>query len=81
MAAALVRHVAPGAKVLELPHEAYAHDLPDHWDKFRDLFDAARFSLRPRSPESGRSGFPAIQEWVDVFKDKRRQLAEKRCAP
>ena len=38
----LVRHVAPGAKLLELPHEVYAHDLPEHWGKFAGLFDAAR---------------------------------------
>src|SRR5678816_2331248 len=40
--APLVRHVAPGARVLELPYEAYASDIADRWDQFRDLFDTAR---------------------------------------
>jgi hypothetical protein len=44
-----------------------------------DLFEGARFHLRPRDPTSGRSGFPAIVEWVDAFKDKRRQIVDKRC--
>ena len=47
--------------------------------QLHDLFAVARFDLRPRSPASGRSGFPAIQEWVDAFKEKRRQIAERRC--
>jgi hypothetical protein len=47
--------------------------------QIHDLFDVARFDLRPRDPSIGRSGFPAIQEWVDAFKDKRRQIVEKRC--
>lgn len=47
--------------------------------QLHDLFEVARFDLRPRSPESGRSGFPAIQEWVDAFKEKRRQIVERRC--
>src|SRR5688572_5364052 len=48
--------------------------------QLKDLFEVSRFNLRPRDPDSGRSGFPAIQEWVDVFKDKRRQIADRRCA-
>lgn len=48
-------------------------------DQLHDLFEVARFNLRPRSPESGRSGFPSIQEWVDAFKEKRRQIVERRC--
>jgi hypothetical protein len=48
-------------------------------EQLHDLFDVARFNLRPRVPESGRSGFPAIQEWVDAFKEKRRQIVERRC--
>jgi hypothetical protein len=47
--------------------------------QLHDLFDVARFHLRPRSPERGRSGFPAIQEWVDAFKEKRRQIVERSC--
>ena len=47
--------------------------------QLHDLFEVARVDLRPRSPGSGRSGFPAIQEWVDAFKEKRRQIVERRC--
>jgi hypothetical protein len=47
--------------------------------QLHDLFDVARVHLRPRAPEHGRSGFPAIQEWVDAFKDKRRQIVERTC--
>ncbi len=41
----LVRHVAPGARIIEIPYEVYAHDLPDHWHRFNQLFDAARASV------------------------------------
>lgn len=44
--APLVRHVAPGADVIELPHEVYAPDLPAHWDKFNGLFASAE-AFRP----------------------------------
>jgi hypothetical protein len=47
--------------------------------QLRDLFDVARFQLRPRSPASGPSGFPSTQEWVDAFKLKRSQIVERRC--
>jgi ADP-heptose:LPS heptosyltransferase/glycosyltransferase involved in cell wall biosynthesis/SAM-dependent methyltransferase len=40
--APLVRHVAPGASVLELPYEAYASDIAEHWARFVELFDKAR---------------------------------------
>jgi ADP-heptose:LPS heptosyltransferase/glycosyltransferase involved in cell wall biosynthesis/SAM-dependent methyltransferase len=42
--APLVRHVAPGAAVLELPYEAYANDIAERWDRFGELFDKARAS-------------------------------------
>jgi ADP-heptose:LPS heptosyltransferase/glycosyltransferase involved in cell wall biosynthesis/SAM-dependent methyltransferase len=42
--APLVKHVAPGANVLELPYEAYADDIAERWDRFRELFDKARAS-------------------------------------
>ncbi len=48
--------------------------------QLRDLFDVARFDLRPRDPARGRSGFPAIEEWVEAFKDRRQQIADRRCA-
>jgi ADP-heptose:LPS heptosyltransferase/glycosyltransferase involved in cell wall biosynthesis/SAM-dependent methyltransferase len=42
--APLVRHVAPGAGVLELPYEVYADDIASRWDRFGELFDKARAS-------------------------------------
>ena len=44
-----------------------------------DMFDAARITLRPRAPTRGRSGFPAIDEWVEAFKQKRAQIVDRRC--
>ena len=49
-------------------------------DQLRDLFEAARVYLRPRSPGEGRSGFPTVDEWVAAFKEKRRQIVDRRCA-
>lgn len=40
--APMVRHAAPGARVIELPYEVYSPDLAGHWDQFGSLFDAAR---------------------------------------
>lgn len=48
-------------------------------EQLRDLFEVARFDLRTRDPQRGRSGFPAIQEWVDAFKEKRQQIVDRRC--
>ena len=47
--------------------------------QIHDMFDAARVELRPRAPESGRSGFPTVDEWVSAFKQKRAQISERRC--
>ena len=47
--------------------------------QIRDLFEVARFDLRPREPGRGRSGFPAIDEWVDAFKQRRQQIVDRRC--
>jgi hypothetical protein len=44
-----------------------------------DLFESARVTLRPRVPDSGRSGFPTIPEWVQAFKDKRAQIVDRHC--
>jgi hypothetical protein len=48
--------------------------------QLHDLFAVARVDLRPQSPEKASSRFPTIQEWVDVFKQKRAQIVERRCA-
>jgi hypothetical protein len=44
-----------------------------------DMFEAARVNLRPRNPSRGASGYPDIEEWVRVFKDKRDQIVNHRC--
>lgn len=49
-------------------------------DQLRDMFDAARVTLRPRAPESGRSDFPTVEEWVNAFKQKRAEIVDHRCA-
>jgi hypothetical protein len=48
-------------------------------DQLRGIFEAARVHLRPRDPADGRSGFATADEWVDAFKQKRAQIAERRC--
>jgi hypothetical protein len=48
--------------------------------QLEDLFTVARVQLRPRAPEDGRSGFPTVQEWVDTFKAKRAEIAQRTCA-
>jgi hypothetical protein len=48
--------------------------------QIRDMFESARIHLRPRVPESGRSGFPSVDEWVAAFKQKRSQIVDHRCA-
>lgn len=44
-----------------------------------DLFDVARFHLRPRTPAHGASGFPATEEWVEAFKKKRAEIVTRTC--
>jgi hypothetical protein len=48
--------------------------------QIRDMFQASRVSLRPRQPEHGESGFPGVDEWVNAFKQKRQEIADRRCA-
>jgi hypothetical protein len=45
-----------------------------------DLFEVARVDLRPRTPGNGRSGYPSVAEWVNAFKQKRAEIASRRCA-
>jgi hypothetical protein len=49
-------------------------------EQLHDMFEAARVHLRPRAPESGLSGFPAVGEWVEAFKVKRAEIVNRRCA-
>jgi hypothetical protein len=48
--------------------------------QLRDLFEVARVTLRVREPGHALSGFPAIDEWVSAFKQKRQEIVAKRCA-
>jgi hypothetical protein len=47
--------------------------------QLRDLFEAARFDLRPRDPADPRSAPARIDEWIDAFRAKRDEIAAKRC--
>jgi hypothetical protein len=49
-------------------------------EQIRQMFEAARVALRPRAPHNGKSGFPAVDEWVTAFKAKRAQIVDRRCA-
>jgi hypothetical protein len=48
--------------------------------QIRDLFEVARVELRLRSPGDVPSGFATVDEWMDAFKEKRTQIAGRRCA-
>jgi hypothetical protein len=48
--------------------------------QLRGMFEVSRVHLRPRAPESGESGFPAVGEWVAAFKNKRAEIVNRRCA-
>jgi hypothetical protein len=48
--------------------------------QLHDLFEVARVNLRVREPGRALSGFPAIDEWVAAFKQKRDEVVAKRCA-
>jgi hypothetical protein len=47
--------------------------------QIRDLFEAARVTLRVRDPGNARSGFPTVDEWVAAFKQKRAEILDRRC--
>jgi hypothetical protein len=47
--------------------------------QLNDLFDAARFDVRPRHPGQVGSAPASISEWVTVFKVKREQIATRHC--
>jgi hypothetical protein len=48
--------------------------------QLRNLFEVARVTLRVREPGLALSGFPTIDEWVTVFKEKRNEIVSRRCA-
>jgi hypothetical protein len=49
-------------------------------DQIQALFDVSRVTLRLRDPAKASSGFATVQEWVDLFKRKRAEIVDRRCA-
>jgi len=49
-------------------------------DQISALFEVARVNLRLRDPGKAKSGLATVDEWVDVFKRKRAEIVERRCA-
>jgi hypothetical protein len=47
--------------------------------QLRDLFEAAQVESRLRAAGDASSGYATVGEWVDAFKDKRAQIASRRC--
>ncbi len=47
--------------------------------QLHDMFEAARVEQRPRSPGDAASPRASVEEWVDAFKRKRADIAERRC--
>ena len=48
--------------------------------QIHDLFEVSRVSLRLREPGNAKSGFPTVDEWVTVFKQKRDEIVNRKCA-
>ena len=49
-------------------------------DQIRALFEVARVNLRLRDPGKASSGMSTVEEWTDVFKRKRAEIVDRRCA-
>ena len=47
--------------------------------QIRDLFDVARFSLRPADPSADHARSASIAAWVGAFKQKRNEIEDRRC--
>ena len=47
--------------------------------QIRDLFDVGRVQLRLRNPDDASSGFATLDEWTAAFKEKRNEIANRRC--
>jgi len=47
--------------------------------QLRDLFEVSRARLRLRSPMDPKSGVSSVDDWVDVFKRKRDEIANRSC--
>ena len=48
--------------------------------QLHDLFAVAGVESRLRSPGDASSGYPPAAEWVEAFKEKRAQIASRRCS-
>ena len=48
--------------------------------QIRALFEVARVTLRLRDPAKSSSGLATVDEWTDLFKRKRAEIVERRCA-
>jgi hypothetical protein len=46
--------------------------------QLHDLFETARVDLRPRDPGKGGPS-ASVDEWVAAFKEKRREIVDRRC--
>jgi hypothetical protein len=49
-------------------------------DQIRGLFEVARVNIRLRDPAKAKSGYATVDEWTELFKRKRAEIAERRCA-
>lgn len=49
-------------------------------DQIAGMFEAARVTLRLRDPGKESSGLATVGEWVEVFKRKRAEIVNRKCA-
>jgi len=49
-------------------------------DQIRGLFEVSRVTLRLRDPSKAKSGFSTVEEWTELFKRKRAEIVNRRCA-
>jgi hypothetical protein len=49
-------------------------------DQIRALFEVSRVTLRLRDPGKAKSGLATVEEWTEVFKRKRAEIADRKCA-
>ena len=47
--------------------------------QIRTLFEVSRVALRLRDPAKAKSGFATVDEWTELFKNKRAEIVERRC--
>jgi hypothetical protein len=47
--------------------------------QLEDLFQTARFYLRPRNPKNPESMSATATEWRDAFKKKRDEIVNRSC--